>query len=161
MPSFDVVSELDWSEVKNALAQTQKELAQRFDFRGTNSTVERQAQQIIVVSSADERAKAAYGIFQDKLARRNVSLKYFKADTPKPASGGSRRIVVEAQEGIESDKAKRIVKHLKDSSLKVQASIQQDTVRVTGKKRDDLQAAIANLKAQDFQIELQFTNFRN
>lgn len=161
MPSFDVVSKLDWSEVKNALAQTQKELAQRFDFRGTGSSVERQDQQIIVVANVDERAKAAYGVFQDKLARRNVSLRYFKAGVPKPASGDSRRIVVDAQEGIESDKAKKIIKSLKESKLKVQASIQEDTVRVTGKKRDDLQAAMAELKSHDFEIELQFTNFRN
>lgn len=161
MPSFDVVSQLDWSEVKNALAQTQKELAQRFDFRGTGASVERQDKQIIVVANLDERAKAAYGVFQDKLARRNVSLRYFRAGSPKPAAGDSRRIVVDAQEGIEADKAKKIIKALKESKLKIQSSIHEDTVRVTGKKRDDLQAAMAELKSQNFEIELQFINFRN
>jgi len=119
MPSFDVVSELDWSEVKNALAQAQKELAQRFDFRGTEASVEREGDQVIVVANAEERAKAAYGVFQDKLARRNVSLRSFKAGPPKPAAGNSRRIVVDAQQGIAAEKAKQIVKHSKDSTLKV------------------------------------------
>lgn len=161
MPSFDVASELDWSEVQNALAQTQKELAQRFDFKGTDSSVERNGEEVVVVSSADERAKGAFAVFQDKLSRRNVSLRFFKAGPPKPAAGGARRMVVETRQGIAADDAKKIVKELKQAGLKVQASIQGDVVRVSGKKRDELQSAIAHLRKEDFGIELQFTNFRD
>lgn len=161
MPSFDVVSKLEWSEVKNALDQAQRELSQRYDFKGTDSKVEKTDAGLMLYSSADERVKAAFGIVLDKLARRNVSLKHFKAKDPIPGPGGSRKMMVAVSEGIDKDKAKQIIQHIKDQKLKVQASIQEDTVRVTGKKKDELQGVIADLKQQDFGIALQFVNFRN
>ncbi len=161
MPSFDVVSKLEWSEVQNALNQAQKELTQRYDFKGTGANIEKSENSFIIVANADDRARAAFEILQDKLVRRGVSLKHFKAGSPGPGPKGNRKLVISVQEGIDKEKAKVIIKHIKDSKLKVQVAIAEDTVRVTGKKRDDLQAVIANLKAQDFDVSLQFVNFRN
>ncbi|HEX4338112.1 MAG TPA: YajQ family cyclic di-GMP-binding protein [Polyangiaceae bacterium] len=160
MPSFDVVSELAWAEVENALNQAQKELSQRFDFRGTDATVERTEEGLVVQASEEDRAKAALTVVEEKLIRRKVSLRHF--DTQKPSRGpkGSSKILMKVQEGIDRDKAKEILTFLKDSKLKVQAQIQDVTLRISGKKKDDLQSAIQVLRGQDFKIELQFKNFR-
>ena len=161
MPSFDVVSELSWAEVENALNQAQKELSQRFDFRGTEASVERNEAGIVVRASALERAKAAIGVLNEKLIRRKVSLSHFEAKAPEAGPKGSSKILVEVKEGIDRDKAREIVQLVKDQKLKVQAGIHEDSVRITGKKKDDLQTAIQALRAADFGIELQFKNFRD
>jgi uncharacterized protein YajQ (UPF0234 family) len=161
VPSFDVVSKLDWSEVKNALNQAEREVAQRFDFKGTGASIEQNEKGFMITASAEDRVKAAYDVLQEKLVRRKVSLKHFSADKPVPGPRSNFKLQVAVQEGIEADKARRIVAHLKQAKLKVQAAIQGNAVRITGKKKDDLQVAIAELRGQDFQIELQFDNFRD
>lgn len=164
MPSFDVVSKLDWAEVSNALNQAQKELAQRFDFKNTGAKIEKIDQALVVTAMGEDRAKAAHEVLKEKLIRRKVSLKHFEAKDPELTSRGGSKIVVAATEGIEAEKAKIIIKLIKESKLKVQASIQQDTVRISGKNRDDLQAAIALLKRhsdEEINLDLQFTNFRD
>jgi hypothetical protein len=162
MPSFDVVSKVDWAEFTNALGQAQREIAQRFDFKSTATSLERQESSIVIVSDTEERAKAALGVLEEKLIRRKVSLKHL--DPQKPAKGpkGSIRLVVQVKEGIETEKAKEIVKLVKDSKLKGQASIHEDSVRVSGKKKDDLQAVIQLLRgAEGLELDLQFVNFRD
>ncbi len=161
MPSFDVVSKLEWPEVKNAINLTQQELSQRFDFKGTGASARQADQSIQLEASTEERVKAAFQVLQEKLVRRKVSLKHFEAKPPTAGPRGTARLAVAITEGINSDKAKEIVKRIKENKLKVQASIQQDTVRITGKKRDDLQQAIADLKQADLGLELQFINFRD
>lgn len=161
MPSFDVVSKLDWSEVNNALHQAERELGQRFDFKGTQAKIERTDTGFLVTASADDRVKAAYEVLQEKLVKRKVSLKHFDPQKPVPGPRTNSKMSVLVAEGIDAEKAREITKQIKASKLKVQAATQQDTVRVTGKNRDDLQAAIAMLKGQDFGVELQFINFRD
>jgi uncharacterized protein YajQ (UPF0234 family) len=160
MPSFDVVSKLKWDEVKNALNQAQRELAQRFDFKGTGATVERSDAGISLEASTEDRVLAAYQVLEEKLVRRKVSLKHFEPGEPTKGPRGTSRLAVTVTEGIDADKAREIVKLVKASKLKVQAAVQEDTVRITGKKRDDLQNAISELKAADLGLELQFINFR-
>jgi uncharacterized protein YajQ (UPF0234 family) len=162
MPSFDVVSKVEWSEIQNALLQAQKEVAQRFDFKGTETSLEKNDAGLLVESSAEDRAKAALEVLHEKLIRRKVSLKYLDQQDPTKGPKGSTRILVKVKEGIETEKAKIIVKLIKDSKLKVQAAIQEQAVRVSGKKKDDLQSAMRLLKsASDLDIELQFVNFRD
>lgn len=161
MPSFDVVSKVDWSEVDNALNQAQREVAQRFDFKGTDTTLERTEEGIVVRSGTDERAKAAIDVLDQKLVRRKVSLKHLEQKDPEPGPKGSVRILILVKEGIEVEKARQIVKLVKDSKLKLQAAIQDQSVRVTGKKRDELQDMIQRLRGEDLGIELQFVNFRD
>lgn len=160
MPSFDVVSELDWAEVTNALNQAQKELSQRFDFRGTGASVERTETGLLIAASEEDRALAAYVVVEEKLIRRKVSLKHFEAEKPSNGPKGTKKIVVKVAEGIEQDKAKEIVQLIKGSKMKVQASIQEKGLRISGKKRDDLQEAIQLLRGADLGIELQYKNFR-
>jgi uncharacterized protein YajQ (UPF0234 family) len=161
MPSFDVVSKLDWAEVKNALNQAQHELAQRFDFKGTGAQIEKTDAGFVVSANSDERITAAFDVLREKLIKRKVSLKHFSDGDPGPGPKGSRKMTVSVKEGIDKDAARKLVAHIKDSKIKVQAAIQQDTLRVSGKKRDDLQAVIADLKGQDFELDLQFVNFRD
>jgi cyclic-di-GMP-binding protein len=163
MPSFDVVSKVDWSEVSNALDQALREIAQRFDFKGTNASIERAESVLTVRANAEDRAKAALEVLEQKLVRRKVSLKHLDKDKPAAGPGGSTKIVIRVKEGIESEKAREIVKLVKDSKLKVQAAIQEQAVRITGKKRDDLQKVIAELKqkADDLELDLQYVNFRD
>jgi cyclic-di-GMP-binding protein len=156
MPSFDVVSKLPWDEVANALNQAKREISQRFDFKGTNASVEQTEEGFAFEASTEDRVKAAYEVLQDKLAR----LKHFERGTISPGPRGSAKMVVTVTEGISSEKAKEIIKLIKNSKLKVQGAIQEDTVRITGKKRDDLQAAIAELRRAELGVELQFVNFR-
>ena len=162
-PSFDIVSEVSMPEVANAVAQAQKEIGQRFDLKGTAAGLElkEKEKQLVLTADDDFGLKAVNDVLQGKLVKRNVPLKSFVYGKPEPAAKGTARQVVTIQQGIETEKAKEIVKAIKDAKLKVQAAIQGDPVRVTGKKRDDLQAAIALLKGKDFGLPLQFTNYRN
>lgn len=159
--SFDVVSETDRQEVDNALNQTKKELQQRYDFKGTGTDIDWQGElEIQVVSSAEQRVQAAVDAFKEKCVKRSVSLKALQLDPIKEAGGNTYKQTIKINQGIATEKAKDIVKSLKSSGLKVQAAIQEQQVRVTGKSRDVLQDAITHLKEQDFGIPLQFTNYR-
>ena len=160
-PSFDVVSKVDRQEVDNAVKQAAKELAQRFDFRGTGTGIDWSGKEAITIESeTEERAKAAVEVFKEKLIKRSVSLKAVELDEPKQ-SGKTYRIQGRIIEGISADKAKEIGKLIRDQKIKgVQAQVQGDQLRVSGKKRDDLQAVIALLKGKDFGIALQFVNYR-
>ena len=159
--SFDVVSKVDRQEVDNALNQAAKELSQRFDFRGTNATIAWAGDEAVTLSAdTEERVTAALEVFKEKLIKRNISLKSLDADEPH-ASGKSYRISGRIKQGIESDTAKKIAKIIRDEGPKgVQAQIQGDQLRVSGKKRDDLQAVQQLIKAQDYDFAVQFTNYR-
>ena len=161
MPSFDIVSKVVWHEVENALNQAQKELAQRFDFKDTGTEVERNDDGILVSSSSADRVKAAWTVLQEKLIRRKVSLKGFEVGEMEKTSKGGAKLLVTIKEGIETELAKEIVRRIKDAKLKVQASIQEQQVRVTGKNKDDLQAAMTLVRGAGMNIELQFANFRD
>jgi uncharacterized protein YajQ (UPF0234 family) len=161
VPSFDVVSKVQWNEIDNALGQAQKELAQRFDFQGTDARIDKQLPEGLMVSATTEdRVRAAIKVLEDKLVKRKVSLKHIELGDPSKGPKGTARLLVKVKEGIEVEKAREIVKLLKEAKLKVQAAIQDQQVRVTGKNRDDLQVAIKHLRAQDLGLELQFVNFR-
>jgi len=163
MPSFDVVSKVDWSEVSNALDQAARELAQRFDFKGTKASIERTENTLTIRANAEDRAKAALDVLEEKLVRRKVSLKHLDKDDPSPGPAGTTKIVVRVKEGIESEKAREIIKLIKDKKLKVQTAIQEEAVRVSGKQRDDLQQVISLLKgaAERLELDLQYVNFRD
>jgi uncharacterized protein YajQ (UPF0234 family) len=161
MASFDVVSKVQMNEVDNAYNQAQKELAQRFDFKDTETSLEKTPEAITIRSSSEERAKAALTVLQEKLVKRKVSLRFTEPGKPEPTGKGGARIVVKIKEGIEAEKARAIVQTIKDAKLKVQASIQDAQVRVTGKNKDDLQVAIQALRGHDYGIDLQFINFRD
>jgi uncharacterized protein YajQ (UPF0234 family) len=161
MPSFDVVSELDLMEVENAFNQARKEIAQRFDFKGTSTDLERQKDGAILVKANSEgRAEAAYGVLLEKMAKRGVPLEGLDPQKIEPAAGGHVRRLVALKKGIPQEDARRIVALVKDSGLKVQASIQGDAVRVTGKKRDDLQAVMQSIRGAQLGLPLRFQNFR-
>ena len=161
-PSFDVVSEVSIPEVINAVSQAQKEIVQRFDLKGTAAGIElKEKEQELVLSANDDFGlKAVNDILQNKLVKRAVPLKALDYGVVEPATKGTVRQTVKIRNGIETDKAKEIVRALKDAKLKVQAAIQEKQVRVSGKKNDDLQQAIALLKGKDFGVPLQFTNYR-
>jgi uncharacterized protein YajQ (UPF0234 family) len=161
MPSFDIVSKVQQNEVDNAFNQAEREITQRFDFKDTETELERTPEAITIRSGSDDRAKAALVVLQDKLVKRKVSLRFFDPGKPEKTSKGGARIVVKIKEGIEVEKARAIVQAIKDSKLKVQAGMQESQVRVTGKNRDDLQGAIQALRGRDFGIELQFVNMRD
>jgi uncharacterized protein YajQ (UPF0234 family) len=160
-PSFDVVSKVDRQEVDNALNQAAKELAQRFDFRGTGASIAWSGEEgVLLQAGTEERAKAALEVFKEKLIKRGISLKALDAGDPQP-SGKTYRISATILQGIAMEKARAIAKAIRDDAPKgVQAQIQGDQLRVSGKKKDDLQAVIALLKGKDFGIALQFTNYR-
>ena len=161
MPSFDVVSQVDMQEVDNALNQARKEIEQRYDFKDSKTEITLDKEGLTINSADDYKVKAAFDILQSKLVRRNVSLKALDPGKIEPAGGGRSRQLLKIQQGIDSDKARAIVKAVKDAKLKVQSQIQGEQVRVTGKKRDDLQEAIALLRQKDFGLPLQFINFRD
>jgi uncharacterized protein YajQ (UPF0234 family) len=161
MPSFDIVSKVQHNEVDNAFQQAQKEIAQRYDFKDTETSLERAPDAITIRSGSEERAKAALSVLQEKLVKRKVSLRFTEPGKPEPTGKGGARIAVKIKEGIEAEKARAIVAAIKDSKLKVQASIQEDQVRVTGKNKDDLQVAIRAVRALDLGIELSFVNMRD
>lgn len=158
--SFDVVVETDRQEVDNALNQASKELAQRYDFRGTGATIAWSGDDVVIEANSEERVKAALDVFKDKLVKRKVSLKAVEAGEPRPGSRGSYSITVSLAQGIPSDKAKALVKHIKSSKLKVQAAIQGDQLRISSKSRDALQDAQAVLREHDEDLPLRFTNYR-
>jgi uncharacterized protein YajQ (UPF0234 family) len=162
MPSFDVVSEIDLMELENAFNQARKEIAQRFDFKGTGTDLERDKDGSVVVRAGSEgRAEAALSVFMEKLARRGVPLEGLDPQKVEPASGGTVRQVVKLKKGLAQEDAKKIVALLKETGLKVQAAIQGEAVRVTGKKRDDLQACLQRIRAAGLGIPLRFQNFRD
>ena len=162
MPSFDVVSEVDVQEVRNAVDQAARELSNRYDFKGTNSTIEFGDSEIKMATASEDRLSALRVMLEEKLVRRKVSLKSVDYGKVEEASGGTVRQSAAIVAGISSDKARELNKFIKGLGLKgVQSQTQADQLRVTGKKRDDLQAAIAALKAEDFGVPLQFNNFRD
>ena len=160
--SFDIVSKVDIQEVRNAIDQASKEVNARFDLKNTHSEIKLEGDDAIQLASADEyKLKAVVEILQQKLVKRGISLKALTYGKVEPASGSSVRQKITLQQGIPSEKAKDIVRVVKDSKKKVQASIQGDTVRITGKDRDTLQETIALLRGHDFGIDMQFTNYRS
>ena len=158
--SFDIVSQVDRAEVTNAIQQTIKEVRQRFDFKGSTATVALENDELILSAEDETKLRNMNDIFQQKLVRRGVPLKALSYGNVDPAAGGTVRQHVQIQQGIPQEKAKEVVKFIKDSKAKVQASIQGDVVRVSGKDRDTLQDIIAKLKAKDFGIDMQFSNYR-
>ena len=160
--SFDIVSKIDRQEVDNALGQTAREVATRFDFKGTGATIEWKGDQAIeITASADDRASAVLDVFQQKLIKRGQSLKILDASEPRP-SGQQSKIGITLKEGITSEDAKKISKLIRDEGPKgVKAQIQGDELRISSKKRDDLQAVQALVKAQDYEFAVQFTNYRS
>ena len=159
--SFDIVSKTDYAEVTNALHQTTKEISQRFDFKGSKATVEMQEKDLLLSAEDETKLRNMNDILQSKLLKRGISLKALDYQNIEPAAGGTVRQVVKIQQGIPTDKAKEVVKFIKDGKFKVQASIQGETVRVSGKDRDTLQEVIAALKGKDFGIDMQFDNYRS
>ena len=162
MPSFDVVSEVDHQEVRNAVDQAQRELGTRYDFKGTNSSIEQTELTMTLRSTSEDRLRAVRQVLEERLVKRGVSLKGLDFGKVEEAAGGTVRQVATLTVGISSDKAREVNKLIKDAGLKgIQSQTQGDQLRVIGKKRDDLQAVIADLKAGDFGIPLQFNNFRD
>jgi uncharacterized protein YajQ (UPF0234 family) len=162
MPSFDVVSELDLQEVDNALNQARKEVAQRYDFKDTATVIDWDKKEKISIESADDfKVKAVDEVLREKLARRQVPLKAIDFGAIEPGPGGRAKQEIKLKQGIDADRAREIVKVVKDAKLKVQAQIMGAQVRVSGKKRDDLQAAIQVIRARDLDLPLQFSNFRD
>ena len=161
MPSFDVVSQVDRQEVDNAVNQTRKEISQRYDFKGTKTTIDVDKDSLHVVSDDDFKVKAVVDVLQSKFVRRGISLKALVYGKIEPAAGGLAKQTITVQQGIDADHARQIVKLVKDTKLKVQTQIQGDQLRISGKKRDDLQQVIQLLKAQDLDLPLQFVNFRD
>ena len=159
--SFDIVSKIDMAEVTNAVTQSLKEISQRFDFKGSKSDITQEKDALVVLSDDEYKLKSVVDILQGKLVKRGVSIKNLSYGKVEAALSGTVRQRVTLQQGIPTDKAKEIVKAIKDAKIKVQASIQADQVRVSGKNRDDLQAVIQMLKGKDFGVELQFSNYRS
>jgi hypothetical protein len=159
--SFDIVSKTDYAEVTNAINQTTKEVSQRFDFKGSKATVELQGKDLMLSAEDETKLRNMNDILQSKLVKRGVSLKALDYQKIEPAAGGTVRQTVTIQQGIPTEKAKEIVKFIKDQKFKVQASIQGETVRVSGKDRDTLQEVISKLKAKDFGIDMKFDNYRS
>ena len=162
MPSFDVVSEVDMQEVRNAVDQASRELGQRYDFKGTNSSIELSDDAIKMATASEDRLNALKVMLEEKLVKRQVSLKSIDYGKVEDASGGTVRLNAAIVAGISSDKARELNKFIKGLGLKgIQSSTQGDQLRVTGKKRDDLQEVIAKLKEAGLGIPLQFNNFRD
>ncbi|NUR09256.1 MAG: YajQ family cyclic di-GMP-binding protein [Nocardioidaceae bacterium] len=159
--SFDIVSKLDQQEVDNAINQAQREISQRFDFKNTGATIKRSGEHGVEISAnADDRASAVLDVFKDKLVKRNQSLKILDAGDPR-ASGRESKISVTLKEGISQEDAKKVGKLIRDEGPKgVKVQVQGDELRVSSKKRDDLQAVIALVKQQDYEFAVQFTNYR-
>ena len=162
MPSFDVVSEVDRQELKNAVDQAQRELANRFDFKNTDSTIEQKDLTLTLRTSSEDRLRALKLLLEEKFVKRQVSLKGIEWGKIEPASGESVRQIVTVKVGINSDKAREINKLIKEKGPKgVSSQTQGDQIRVTGKKRDDLQETMSLLKSSDLEVPLQFENFRD
>jgi uncharacterized protein YajQ (UPF0234 family) len=161
MPSFDVVNKIDKAEVQNAFQQAHKELAQRYDFKGTDTELERTEDGFLIRSSTEGRIEAAYEVLQEKLVKRKVSLKNLDPQKIEPGPRSSFKQSIGLKEGIAVEKGRQIVQEIKALKLKVQAQIMDDQVRVTGKNRDDLQAVIQKLRSLDLGVDLQFVNMRD
>jgi cyclic-di-GMP-binding protein len=158
--SFDVACKVDMQEVANAINQAQREIETRYDLKGSKNEIAQEKMVLTLKSSDDMKLKAVLDIVQTKLHRRGVDLKALTISDPEAAAGGTLRQTITLQDGIPQEKAKEIVRLIKDTKLKVQAQIQEDQVRVFGKNRDDLQAVIKLLREKDLGIEMQFTNYR-
>jgi cyclic-di-GMP-binding protein len=161
MPSFDVVSSVDMQEIDNAVNQAMREIGQRYDFRGSKSTLTFEQPIIKMVADDDYKANAVLDILRQKCAKRSVDLKVLDVGKFESGSTGEIRCEIKLKQGIPTDTAKAMVKSIKGTKIKVQAQIQDDQLRVTGKKRDDLQEIMAHLKAGPYELPLQFTNFRD
>ena len=167
MPSFDIVSKVPWHEVDNAVQQAEREIGTRFDFKGTGAEIERTKETLVLKASSDDRVKAMLEVVKEKLVKRKVSLKHLDlggkegALKIEPTGKGGSRITITIKEGIDTDHARTLVKWIKDEKLKVQASIADGQVRVTGKKKDDLQVCIQFVRTKEFDLDLQFQNFRD
>jgi uncharacterized protein YajQ (UPF0234 family) len=161
MPSFDVVLEADMIEVKNAVEQSQKEIATRFDFKGTGAAVEQKDRELTVTADSDFQLQQVRDVLTTKLSKRKVDVRFLEDGDVKKIGGDKVRQVIKVKNGIESDDSKKIVRVIKDSKMKVQASIQGESVRITGAKRDDLQAAMALLRKDVTDLPLEFNNFRD
>lgn len=161
--SFDIVSKIDLQEVRNAVDQAMKEIKQRFDFKGSKSdiTLDDKEKAMILLSDDENKLKSVIDILQTKIIKRGISLKALTYEKLEQALGGTVRQKVKLQDGIPQENAKEIVRIIKDAKLKVQAQIQGDQLRITGKSRDDLQAVIALLKEKDLGVDMQFVNYRS
>ena len=158
--SFDVVAEVDRQEVDNALNQASKEVAQRFDFKGTDASIAWSGEQIVITANSEDRVNAALDVLKDKLVKRKVSLKSIEHGDPKPGAKSNYRLEISLVAGIPSDKAKAMVKLIKTSKLKVTPAVQGEQLRISGKNRDDLQEVQALLRANDQDLPLRFTNYK-
>jgi uncharacterized protein YajQ (UPF0234 family) len=161
MPSFDIVSKTEIAEVDNALGGITREISQRFDFKGSNCSLTRKDQEITILADDDQKLAQIHDLLKVYFTRRQIDPKALEFGTEEKASGGTIRQVVTVKQGLSQELAKKLVKELKDAKMKVQASIQGDEVRVSGKKRDDLQDAIALIKKMDVDRPLQYLNFRD
>jgi len=157
---FDVVSKVDQQEVRNAVDQAQREIRQRYDFKGSKSSVEWTEDGIVLVSDDEGKLKSVVDVLESRLVRRKVSLKALEYGKIEPASGGTVRQMVRLKQGIDKERAKKITTLVKNSGLRVQAQVQDEQVRITGKKIDDLQAIIQRIKEMDLGIAVQFVNYR-
>lgn len=161
MPSFDIVCETDMQEVSNAVNQTKKEIATRYDFKHSKASIELEGETITVIGDDNNKLNTVTEILRGKLVRRQLEPKCLDYGDPEDASGGTKRQRIGIKQGVDKELAKKIVKKIKDGKMKVQAAIQGEQVRVTGKSRDDLQNAIALIKGMDSDRPLNFTNFRD
>jgi len=161
VPSFDVVSQVDMQEVSNALQQTRKEVEQRYDFKGSKTEIEQEKNVVKITSDNDFKVKAVVDILQSKLVKRNINLKSLEYGKIEAAGGSLARQLITIHQGLDTDAAREVVKLIKETKVKVQAQVQDDQVRVTGKKRDELQEVIQALRAADFRRPLQFVNMRD
>ena len=159
--SFDITCKLEMQEVSNAINQAKREIETRYDLKGSKNDIVQEKMDIVLASADDMKLKAVLDILQSKLHRRGIDLKALTIHDPESAAGSTVRQRITLQDGVPQEKAKEIVRLIKDSKVKVQASIQENQVRVSGKNRDDLQAVIAMVKAKDMGIALQFTNYRS
>lgn len=160
-PTFDIVSEFDVQELDNAINQVKKEIISRYDFKGSKATVTLNKENIVLLAENDNKINAIIDILQSKAVKRNLSLKIFDYGKIDPSGGSMVKQTITLKQGVNQDIAKKIIKLIKDSKLKVQSQIQGDVVRVTGKNIDDLQEVIALVKENDLEIPLQFINFRS
>lgn len=161
MPSFDIVSKTDLAEVDNALANMRREIGQRFDFKGSNCSIERKDTELVILADDELKLKQMQELLQGHLARRKVEPGVLDYGPPEKAAGQAVRRTVRVRQGIDQDLARQIVKAVKGSKLKVQVAVQGDELRITGKKRDDLQSAIALVKEMKLEQPLQYVNFRD
>ncbi len=161
MPSFDVVSKVDWHEIDNALNQALKEVSQRYDFKGSNTSIELKDEKFVIESTDDFKVKASLEVLEGKLAKRKVPLGALERGKIEPAGGSRARQEIAVKSGVETELARSLVKAVKGEKIKVQVAIQGDSLRVSGKKRDDLQQVIEFLKSEDRGQPLQFENFRD